>query len=102
VVADALSRNPTYEAMGKIERNHQMLKEEEKHLVLNQEMRVKIVSFRDKDEDLMEEIKEENKRNEERKELIIEKDGFKRFQGVWKKRSCKGITMIQEKVIKEK
>ena len=64
------------------ERKSQILIEKEGKLMLNKEMKINMVKYKDEDEKLMEEVKEETRKDKERKELEIEQDGFKRFNGL--------------------
>jgi hypothetical protein len=81
-VADALSRRADYQKDEKDEEKTQMLIEEKGTLLMNKQMRSKIVRLNRTDESLLEEIRKETLKDEDRKELKIEKDGFKRFNGL--------------------
>ena len=50
--------------------------------MLNKEMKINMVKYKDEDEGLMKEVKKETGKDEERKQLQIEQDGFKRFNGL--------------------
>jgi len=82
IVADALSRNPRYGETAKVDRKHQVLIEEEGTLVLNQERKIGTVTYEINDEELIEEIRKEIKRNRNERPELEEKDGLKRFQGL--------------------
>ena len=81
-MADALSRNPKYENEEEKEKNTQVLVEKDGNLLPNKEMRVNVVKYQNEDEDIMMKVKEETKMNKERNDLVLEEDGFKRFQGM--------------------
>jgi hypothetical protein len=82
IIADTLSRNPDYEKEEKTKRSFQMLEEKEGNLILNREVKIKMITFKDEDNCLVEDIKKETKK--EKNDTAIEEDGFRRFQGLIK------------------
>jgi reverse transcriptase-like protein/integrase-like protein/chromodomain-containing protein len=80
-VADALSRRPDYRE-GIEEKKTAMLMEDKGALIINRQMKSKIIRMEVDDENVYDEIKNETKKNEERQELTIDEDGFKRFNGL--------------------
>ena len=80
-VADALSRRPDYRE-GIEEKKTAMLMEDKGALIINRQMKSKMIRMEVDDENVYEEIKNETRKNEEREELTIDEDGFKRFNGL--------------------
>jgi hypothetical protein len=56
--------------------------EKEGSLVMNHNMKSKMISMKKEDVELHEEIKKETQKNQERTELPIDGDGYKRFKGL--------------------
>ena len=81
-VADALSRRPDYREENKEERKMEMLIEKDGKLTLNRRMKMKMVTNYHEDQSLLNKIKEETETSQERPELQVETDGFKRFKGM--------------------
>jgi hypothetical protein len=80
-VADALSRRADYK--GKRETTEtSMLIEEDGNLVINRHMKSKMMMISNEDGKMYEDIRTETRKNDERTELQIEEDGFKRFNGL--------------------
>jgi hypothetical protein len=83
-VADALSRRADYKE-DNAERRTEVLMEKDGALILNRHMKLNIVTLIDEDNEdnvLRKEIQEETKKNNERTEIAIEADGYKRFNGL--------------------
>jgi RNase H-like domain found in reverse transcriptase len=80
-VADALSRRADYRE-GMTTRRTEVLIEDNGALVINKHMKLNMITLTEDEKELGKEIKEETKRSDERVELIIEEDGYKRFNGL--------------------
>lgn len=81
-VADALSRRADYRNEEQSEPKRQMLIEEDGMLVINKQMKISISMKGEADEELLKEIRKATKETSTRTELDIDKEGYKRFNGL--------------------
>jgi RNase H-like domain found in reverse transcriptase/Reverse transcriptase (RNA-dependent DNA polymerase)/Integrase zinc binding domain/Chromo (CHRromatin Organisation MOdifier) domain len=82
VIADALSRRPDHKTEDLPNRTTQILKDVDGKLIINKELQLRMVNIERKDQELEEEIKRKSKNPNNRPEIKVDSDGFKRFQGL--------------------
>ena len=81
-VADALSRRADYREGERNNRTTAMLVEENGALVVNRQMKSKIVTVKNTDHELMKAIKRATSISQDRSEIETDEDGTKKFNGL--------------------